>query len=103
MTGRVQLMRRGAVAAALLLAGCAASFGPCEVYRCDDGRNIAVTYDKEHDVMLAEWNGARHTLAHQLAASGARYADAQVEFWEKGPTARVTDFATGAATTCRTR
>ena len=44
-----------------------------------------------------------HTLAHQMSADGARYADKRLEVWGKGRGARVTDLTTGAAVQCEER
>ncbi|MBN9510808.1 MAG: MliC family protein [Alphaproteobacteria bacterium] len=72
-------------------------------YVCADGSTFTAQFEPKADLMLVERGGVAHTLAHQMSADGARYADKRLEVWGKGRGARVTDLTTGAAVQCEER
>ena len=52
-------------------------------YRCDDGRDVRATFDRtDPQRAWIERDGARWILPLQRSASGARYSDGTVTFWE---------------------
>src|ERR1700754_4606396 len=52
---------------------------------CDDGTVFSTAFKVgDEDVELAFPDGTKITLPHAVSGSGARYADAQHEFWNKG-------------------
>jgi len=74
---------------AFLAAGCAC---PCRVkpqfvFDCGDGQVVNVEYRKKADLMLLEYAGEVFRLPRAVSASGARYSDGHLTFWEKGGTA----------------
>lgn len=80
-------------ALATLLAACAAPIKqqpPSEGYvryRCADGQVIGVTFQHRGKRALVEAGGWSHLLPQVPAASGAKYSDGKVTFWNKGSTA----------------
>lgn len=51
-------------------------------YRCDSGQAIQARY---HDhAATVRYHGATHAMTHAVAASGARYVGATLEWWTKG-------------------
>jgi membrane-bound inhibitor of C-type lysozyme len=87
-------MRCTFMLAALLLAGC--SYGPPmpngealpvsnATFACADGSKIVATFNEPPRTAQLEWPGQRILeIAEAWSASGARYADARGEFWNKG-------------------
>lgn len=92
-------MRYISLAAVLALCACAATPPPSTppsvgftrntravlTYGCADGTTLIVTYlvsPDEVEVTLAD--GSKHNLPTVMAASGARYSRAGMEFWSKG-------------------
>lgn len=100
-----------ALLAALLLGACGS--GPGEppkdpaasaasaagrIWTCEDGRTVEAAFMPRDGHATVTVDGVRHELPAQPAASGARYADGDAEFWSKG--GKATLFADGASTTC---
>jgi membrane-bound inhibitor of C-type lysozyme len=70
-------------------------------FTCADGTVFtAVFYVGSDDVELRFPDGSSSTLQPQVAASGAKYQNAQHLFWNKGEEAQYA-FARRAETTCR--
>jgi membrane-bound inhibitor of C-type lysozyme len=92
--------------AALLLAACAgahhSSFARYERHdwRCSNGRAFSVRFDKKSRAELFA-AGQVHVLAAAPAASGARYRDDAVEYWEHDGEARLTGAVGGPYEHCR--
>jgi membrane-bound inhibitor of C-type lysozyme len=69
-------------------------------YRCDDGRDLRAAFDRiDPPRARVERDGARWILPLQRSASGARYSDGAVTFWEHQGEARLE--MPGRAVTCR--
>jgi len=73
----------------LAVQGCAC---PCRiqpqyVFDCGGGRIASVEYRRKADLMLLEYAGEVFRLPRAVSASGARYSDGHMTFWEKGGTA----------------
>jgi membrane-bound inhibitor of C-type lysozyme len=95
-----------------LILACLALIGPASsalateaAYRCADGTAVRAAFsppgpDGSVRLTFTGTKGAV-TLPQALAADGGRYADAGIEFWIKGKTARLT--RAGATTDCKTR
>ena len=58
-------------------------------WQCGDLR-VASRFEPSPATVQLWWSGHNATLPQAMAASGARYADAGIEFWTKGDTARLT-------------
>jgi membrane-bound inhibitor of C-type lysozyme len=93
----------------LLAAGCAhqesttpdrfASIHPTR-YRCDDGQEILATFIQlDPPTARIERAGARWELLRQPSATGARYTNGDVTFWDHHGEARFE--REGRAVTCR--
>jgi len=70
-------------------------------YACDGGKEVRALF-YEDKVSLSLSDGRTFDLPHVISGSGARYAndDESVVFWEKGPTAFITEAGDkGSATT----
>ena len=83
------------VALAMLLAGTPAradadKIGPV-TFRCDDGSEIAATFDNAPTpaTVLLVRGDQTFTLPQAMSASGARYVGDNIEFWNKGNDAMV--------------
>jgi membrane-bound inhibitor of C-type lysozyme len=76
--------------AALLLgaatAGCDHPDNPTFEYACDDSRNLSVTYFKVPGPTHARLviGDETHDLPHVVSASGARFSDGKITWWEHG-------------------
>jgi membrane-bound inhibitor of C-type lysozyme len=59
---------------------------PTVNYRCTDGRLVAVTYVNEPDPVSATLvvAGKSYELPHVVSASGARYSNGKITWWNKG-------------------
>jgi membrane-bound inhibitor of C-type lysozyme len=69
-------------------------------YRCDDGRDVPAAFDRgDPPRARIERDGAQWILPRLQSASGARYGDGTVTFWEHQDEARLE--VAGRATTCR--
>jgi membrane-bound inhibitor of C-type lysozyme len=87
---------RMVVALTLLLAGTSAraansdKIGPV-TFRCDDGSEIAATFDNAPDPATVQLvrGDQTFTLPQAMSASGARYLGDDVTFWNKGRDAMV--------------
>lgn len=87
-------MRKSFAALLLFMAGC--SYGPPMpngdilpvakgTFVCDDGSTIVATFNEPPRTARLEWPGTRILeLPQQWSGSGARFADARGEFWNKG-------------------
>jgi membrane-bound inhibitor of C-type lysozyme len=95
-----------------LILTCIALIGPVSSalateasYRCADGTAVKAVFSAPGPTGSVQLNFARKAkpvvLPQAMSADGGRYADADMEFWIKGKTARLT--RAGAATNCKTR
>ena len=88
-------MRMRTILACLLLLG-TANFGLAAeaAYRCADGSTVRANFSDPGAVGSVRLTFAKTkivtTLPQVLSADGGRYADASMEFWIKGRTARLT-------------
>ncbi len=64
-------------------------------YDCDSGQRLQVSFDQQGSSASVELiqGDSRQILIQQRAASGARYASADTEFWERGTEASYTTAA----------
>jgi membrane-bound inhibitor of C-type lysozyme len=53
-------------------------------YRCDGDLRVTATYDAATDSLALALPDGTVRLAHVVSASGARYHDDKVSFWQKG-------------------
>jgi membrane-bound inhibitor of C-type lysozyme len=104
-------MRRISAALLLLLATPVAAQEGTEVsrYDCEDGRSLDAAFLRlgEHDLAILSVDGAQPVvLSTALAASGARYVGAGLQWWTKGleanlaPLGEGEDIASDPGTTC---
>ena len=64
-------------------------------FACAGGRSFDVTYDEGFTVATVSMEGASYKLPAAISASGSRYFDGKVEFWEHQGEAMLSGF-TGA-------
>lgn len=57
------------------------------VYQCTQADRFVVRFTAD-DSARVEWDGERVTLPQAISASGARYTDGTVTYWDKGGIAR---------------
>lgn len=93
-----------ALFAFVVLAACASSpaGGPAGRmdWRCDNGRAFSarIVGSGQAEVFAA---GQVHRLPHVAGASGARYSNGSVEYWERGGTATLNGANGGPYNNCR--
>lgn len=93
-----------AILALLVLAACASSAGGGASgrmdWRCDNGRAFSarIVGDGQAEVFAA---GQVHRLPHVAGASGARYSNGSVEYWERGGSATLSGATGGPYNNCR--
>jgi membrane-bound inhibitor of C-type lysozyme len=95
-------MKKLLLAAALAaLAGCATSApsGPRSDWRCDGGAAFSARIQGESAEVFA--GGQVYNLPHVSAASGARYSNGSVDYWEHGGTASLGGAHGGPYANCR--
>jgi membrane-bound inhibitor of C-type lysozyme len=88
---------RRAVRLVLTVAFLCAIPGACEensptklhVFRCADGATVTVIFTETDDSITMRLGGRSYRLEHVEAASGAKYSDGKVVFWNKGKEAFV--------------
>lgn len=61
-------------------------------FTCAGGRSFDVTYDDGFTVATVSMDGATYKLPAAMSASGARYSDGKVEFWEHHGEAMLSGF-----------
>ncbi len=95
-----------------LILACLALIGPASsalateaAYRCADGTAVRAAFSVPGPAGSVKLSFAKTrdavTLPQALSADGGRYADAGIEFWIKGKTARLT--RAGTTTDCKTK
>lgn len=57
------------------------------VYQCNDIDRFVLRFSA--DTARIEWDGHRAALPQAISASGARYTDGEITFWDKGGVARI--------------
>lgn len=95
-----------ALAALAFLAACASSgqssgpTGPRMDWRCDGGAAFSarIAGGGRAEVFAG---GQQYSLPHVEGASGARYGNGSVEYWERGGLATLTGARGGPYTNCR--
>jgi membrane-bound inhibitor of C-type lysozyme len=90
------------LAALALLAACATGqpAGPRMDWRCDGGAAFSARI-KPDGVAEVFAGGRVYNLPHVQAASGARYAEGGVEYWERGGEAMLNGAQGGPYANCR--
>lgn len=74
-------------AASSLLAACASaprSYGPATQYVCPNGFKAGAQFSIDGEAMNLTIDQKTSTLKRVVTASGARYSDGKLSFWEKG-------------------
>ncbi len=95
-----------------LILACLALIGPASsalateaAYRCADGTAVRAAFSAPGPAGSVKLSFAKTreavTLPQAPSADGGRYADAGIEFWIKGKTARLT--RAGTTTDCKTK
>jgi membrane-bound inhibitor of C-type lysozyme len=93
-----QLLAAAALAA--LLTACATTpIGNRMDWRCDGGAAFSARINSRGAEVFA--GGRVYQLPHVQAASGARYSDGSVEYWERGGEAMLSGAAGGPYANCR--
>lgn len=97
-------MKKLLLAAALLsLAACASGGGGGLTnrmdWRCDGGAAFSARITSGGAEVFA--GGRTYTLPHVAGASGARYSDGSVEYWERGGSATLNGAHGGPYANCR--
>jgi membrane-bound inhibitor of C-type lysozyme len=89
-----------AVLLGVTAAGCDHPDTPTFEYLCADSRRLTVTYFKAPDAGRAtiEADDVTYELPHVVSASGARFSDGKVTWWEHGGEAEL--LRDGAETEC---
>jgi len=97
-----------ALSALALLAACAttggggAPGGPFTQWRCDGGSAFSVRVSTEGEGSAEVFAGGQtYHLARVAGASGLRYSNGQVEYWERAGTATVSGARGGPYNECR--
>jgi|CXWL01.1.fsa_nt_gi membrane-bound inhibitor of C-type lysozyme len=92
------------LAALALLAACATTpvgaMGPRNDWSCQGGSAFSSRI-KENGSAEVFAGGQVYTLPHVEAASGARYSNGNVEYWERGGSATLNGAQGGPYTNCR--
>ncbi len=82
-----------ALFAFVLLAACASSSGPSASgrmdWRCDNSRAFSARINGSGEAEVFA-GGQTFRLPHVAGASGARYSNGSVEYWERGGSATLT-------------
>ncbi len=98
-------MRLGYAASALVLASAACSHVEREgafLWQCEGGKSFTVRFDSREAAVVS--TGERNfVLPPARSASGARYSDGAVEFWEHQGEATLSGTADGSYRNCRLR
>jgi membrane-bound inhibitor of C-type lysozyme len=96
-----------ALAALALLAACATGTGgtpggPFSQWRCEGGAAFSVRVSTEGEGSAEVFAGGQtYRLPRVAGASGLRYSNGQVEYWERGGTATVSGARGGPYNGCR--
>jgi membrane-bound inhibitor of C-type lysozyme len=100
MTGD-PMKKLAAVSALLLLAACASTApgGPRNDWRCANGAAFSARVSTAGAAEVFA-GGRTYSLPHVQSASGARYSDGAVEYWEHGGEASLNGAAGGPYTDC---
>lgn len=69
-------------------------------FACANGQSFTVSYDEGATTATVKASGQTYTLPAVISASGARYTDNKVEFWEKGGEAMLNGAAGGPYEAC---
>jgi membrane-bound inhibitor of C-type lysozyme len=80
----------GLLLAATELATIPAALATGIAFTCDDGKRVSADFDAVSGAVQLEKDGKTITLPQVEAASGSRYADGAIEFWDHGGEAMLT-------------
>jgi membrane-bound inhibitor of C-type lysozyme len=58
--------------------------GKVHVFRCKDGATVKVIYSEVDQSMTMRLGNKSYKLEHVASASGAKYSDGKVVFWNQG-------------------
>ena len=86
----------------LVLAGCASAGlggGQRSAWRCAGGKSFSAQVSMS-GVAVVSAGGRSFTLRHVRSASGARYSNGSVEYWERAGQATLTGAPGGPYTNC---
>jgi membrane-bound inhibitor of C-type lysozyme len=70
-------------------------------WRCDGGKSFGVHFTTTGAEVYA--NERSYTLPHAQSASGARYSNGRVEYWERAGQAELSGAAGGPYVNCKRR
>lgn len=92
MTGRQSgIGWKAALAACMVVAATGSAFSTEASYTCSDGTHVKAVFsppDQSPGSVVLQIAGAGEvTLPQAVSADGGRYANDQMEFWDKGATA----------------
>ena len=92
-----------ALSVLLTLAACATSSagGPRMDWRCDGGAAFSARIDGGAETAEVFAGGQVYRLPHVQAASGAKYSNGSVEYWEHGGGATLSGAHGGPYNNCR--
>jgi membrane-bound inhibitor of C-type lysozyme len=69
----------------LTITACEKKFtGKTHVFTCSDGTRVEVVYSEKRDYAMVRLGDKSYKLKQIPAASGAKYSDGKVVFWNKG-------------------
>ena len=99
------MKKLAALAVLTLLAACASTggggpAGPRMDWRCDSGAAFSARV-KGNDTVEVFAGGQVYTLPHIAGASGARYGNGSVEYWERAGGATLSGAPGGPYNNCR--
>jgi len=80
----------------------AAVTDPAEVFTfvCPGGRTFSASFDEGFTMATVKAAAATYKLPAVISASGSRYSDGKIEFWEKGGEAMLNGTAEGDSGSC---
>jgi len=77
------------------------SIGNRTTWRCDGGHAFSVGFT--HNSARVSVSGSTYILPHAQSASGARYSNGSVEYWEHAGQVQLSGVAGGPYVNCRRR
>jgi len=81
--------------------GSGGSVGGRFSWHCDGGHSFTVGFTRNS--ALVSVNGRTYNLVHAQSASGARYSNGSVEYWEHGGQVQLSGVSGGPYVNCRRR
>jgi membrane-bound inhibitor of C-type lysozyme len=84
-TPNSRLLVPAIVAMSLAIAACEKKFtGDTAIFTCSDGVRVEVTYSQDRDRAMVRLEDKSYELTRTSAASGTKYSNGRVVFWNKG-------------------